>query len=207
MNKYKNLCPFKWYVLENFPFIEADFDAITNWQLFCKLGEEINKVINKTNLTGQQVEALTNAFTELENYLKNLDLQDEVNNKIDEMVESGELGDIINENLLKEVQKINSKSDIYFISPTDKTIDFGDCIVIHGSKNVIIDLGLETTARTILDFLLNNNITKIDYIVISHYHQDHIGGLNGEGLDVLLSNNGLDFSNCTVLLPHRRNKL
>ena len=26
---YKNLSPFKWFVLENFPFIEADFDAFT----------------------------------------------------------------------------------------------------------------------------------------------------------------------------------
>ena len=34
--KYKKLYPFKWFVLENFPFIEEDFDAITNWQLFCK---------------------------------------------------------------------------------------------------------------------------------------------------------------------------
>lgn len=100
MNKYKNLCPFKWYVLENFPFIEADFDAITNWQLLCKLGEEINKVIDKTNLTGQQVEALTNAFIELENYVnnyfKNLDVQEEINNKLDEMAESGELAELIN---------------------------------------------------------------------------------------------------------------
>nr|DAI89285.1 MAG TPA: hypothetical protein [Caudoviricetes sp.] len=30
---YKNLCPFKWFVLQNFPFIEADFDAITNFIL------------------------------------------------------------------------------------------------------------------------------------------------------------------------------
>ena len=68
MYNFKNLCPFKWFVLQNFPFIEADFDAITNWQLMCKLGEEINKVIEKVNLTGKQVEDLTNAFNELQEY-------------------------------------------------------------------------------------------------------------------------------------------
>ena len=33
MKDYKKckLTPFKWYVLENFPFIEADFEAITEW--------------------------------------------------------------------------------------------------------------------------------------------------------------------------------
>ena len=45
--KYINLSPFKWFVLENFPFIEADFDALTEWQLFCKLGKEINKIRTK----------------------------------------------------------------------------------------------------------------------------------------------------------------
>lgn len=96
---YINLPPFKWFILQNFPFIEADFDAITNWQLFCKLGEEINKIINSNNLTGQQVENLTNAFNELQNYVndyfENLDIQDEINNKLDEMAESGELTEII----------------------------------------------------------------------------------------------------------------
>ena len=31
---YTNLTPFKWFILENFPFIEASFDALTNYQLF-----------------------------------------------------------------------------------------------------------------------------------------------------------------------------
>ena len=45
---YKPLPPFKWFILENFPFIEADFDALTNWQLFCKLGKEMNKIDRKS---------------------------------------------------------------------------------------------------------------------------------------------------------------
>lgn len=36
LNKIK-LSPFKWFVLQNFPFIEANFDAVTNWELFCQL--------------------------------------------------------------------------------------------------------------------------------------------------------------------------
>ena len=101
MNKfeYKNLTPFKWFVLENFPFIEADFDALTEWQLFCKLGKEMNKIITSENTLGTQVESVTNAFIELQNYVNNyfnnLDVQDEINNKLNEMAESGELADII----------------------------------------------------------------------------------------------------------------
>lgn len=89
---YKMLTPFKWYVLENFPFIEADFDALTEWQLFCKLGKELNKIINSTNTLGTQVENLTSFVS---NYFKNLDVQEEINNKLNDMAESGELEVII----------------------------------------------------------------------------------------------------------------
>ena len=96
---YKNLSPFKWFVLENFPFIEADFDALTEWQLFCKIGKEINKIINSQNIVGEQAETLTNAFNTLKNYVdnyfNNLDVQDEINNKLNDMVEQGTLQEII----------------------------------------------------------------------------------------------------------------
>ena len=35
--KYDYLPPFKGWVLENFPFIGADFDAMTNYQMMCKI--------------------------------------------------------------------------------------------------------------------------------------------------------------------------
>lgn len=99
MNYNTILPPFKWFVLQNFPYIEEDFDALTNWQLFCKLGKEMNKIIEKCNLTGEQVENLTNAFNALQEYvttyLENLDIQGEVDAKLDEMAQSGELAEII----------------------------------------------------------------------------------------------------------------
>lgn len=101
MNKYdyKKIAPFKWFILENFPLIDEDFDALTNWQLFCKLGKEINKIINSQNNVGEQMENVTDAFIALQdyvnNYFENLDVQDEINNKLDEMAESGELEEII----------------------------------------------------------------------------------------------------------------
>lgn len=114
---YKKLSPFKWFVLENFPFIEEDFDAITNWQLFCKLGEEINKIIVSTNNLGTQVETVTDAFISLQdyvnNYFDNLDVQDEIDNKLDEMAESGQLTDIISQYLqLQGLLCYNTKNDM-----------------------------------------------------------------------------------------------
>ena len=101
MNKYdyKIITPFRCFMLENFPFIEDDFDALTNWQLFCKIGKEINKIINSQNEVGNQMENTVNAFIDLQNfvnnYFDNLDVQDEINNKLDDMAEDGTLETIV----------------------------------------------------------------------------------------------------------------
>ena len=112
---YTKLSPFKWFILENFPFIEADFDAITNWQLFCKLGEEMNKVIDSVNLSGSQVELLTEAFNELQNYVNdyfsNLDVQDEINNKLDEMAEDGTLYTLISKYVDPQLKILSDRID------------------------------------------------------------------------------------------------
>lgn len=93
------LTPFKFFCLTNFPFIEEDFDALTSYELLCKIVEYLNNVIDTTNAIGTQTEELTNAFNELKNYVDNyftnLDVQEEINNKLDQMAESGELQEII----------------------------------------------------------------------------------------------------------------
>lgn len=91
---------FRRFVLQNFPFIEQDFDALTDYQLICKVVEYLNKVIEVTNKTTGQVELLTTAFNQLKDYVDhyfdNLDVQAEIDNKLDEMAESGQLQALIN---------------------------------------------------------------------------------------------------------------
>lgn len=112
--KFENLSPFKFFILETFPFIQQEyFDAMNEWQMFCKVGEKINEIINSQNSVGQETEALYNAFINLQNYinnyLDNLDIQEEVNNKLNDMAESGELGEIINQEIFTELNnKINA---------------------------------------------------------------------------------------------------
>lgn len=96
MNPYNRLSPFKWFVIQNFPFIEEDFDAITEYQLLCKVIEYLNKNIDKTNELGIKVEELNNWFI-------NLDVQDEIDNKLNEMADSGELAEIINEEIFENL--------------------------------------------------------------------------------------------------------
>ena len=96
---FNKLTPFRFFCLTNFPFIEEDFDSLTYYELLCKVVGYLNKVIDTTNAIGTQTEELTNAFNELksyvDNYFTNLDVQTEINNKLDEMAESGVLQEII----------------------------------------------------------------------------------------------------------------
>lgn len=91
-----SLTPFKLCVLQNFPFIEADFDALTNYQLLCKVVEYLNNIIDNNNKQNDNITQLEQNFITLYNYVKdyfdNLDVQEEINNKLDEMVQDGTFG-------------------------------------------------------------------------------------------------------------------
>lgn len=97
--KFIKLTPFKMQVLQTFPFIDADFDAITNYELLCKVVEYLNITVDNVNILNDEVEEYINKFNELksyvDNYFTNLDVQQEINNKLDEMAQSGELGELI----------------------------------------------------------------------------------------------------------------
>lgn len=106
-NEYKNLTPFKsWLMLQintwgqnNFPFVESDFDELTNYGMLMKMMKTLNDVIANENLVEQDMTNLFNAFTELQNYVNdyfdNLDVQDEIDNKLDKLVEDGTLTELI----------------------------------------------------------------------------------------------------------------
>ena len=104
--KYETLTPFKICVLENFPFLEADFDALTNNQIMCKLAEYINKVAKSQNIVQENIIALNNWFN-------SLDVQDEINNKLDAMAESGQLTEIVSQYLqISGILAFNTISDM-----------------------------------------------------------------------------------------------
>lgn len=164
--KYKKLCPFKWFVLENFPFIEADFDALTNWQLFCKLGLEMNKIITSVNLSGEQVEKLTEAFNNLQNYVNNyfdnLDVQEEINNKLDEMSQDGTLQEIlihyINLKSVLAFNNINELKNADNLADGSFAVTYGFDTLNDGNSNFY-----KIRKLTSSDVINNDNIIKLNF--------------------------------------------
>lgn len=159
---YTKLTPFKWFVLENFPFIEADFDALTEWQLFQKLGREMNKIINSENTLGNQVVNLTNAFNNLQdyvnNYFNNLDVQNEINNKLNQMAESGQLTEIVTAYL--QIAGILAFNTVADMKNSDNLID-GSFAETFGYSELNDKKGAKYKIRTITNADVVDNINII----------------------------------------------
>lgn len=53
-----------------------------------------------------------------------------------------------------------------------------ECILIKGEKkSYLIDTARDTSSKKVLAYLNSQGVNKIDTIIITHYHDDHYGGL------------------------------
>lgn len=114
---YKNLRPFPLFMKTNFPFIENTFESLDVYGLLCKVVEYLNNVIENENIVTNNQQAVYNAFVELNDYVShyfdNLDVQEEINNKLDDMVEDGTLQEIITAYIqMSAIWCFNSVSDM-----------------------------------------------------------------------------------------------
>lgn len=138
---YKKMYPFKWFILENYPFLEDGIDGLTNYQLFCKLGEEINKNRDAINDIGENEERVVEAYNHLEayvnNYFNNLNVQDEINNKLDEMASDGTLTTIIGSYCTPFINAQNQEID-NFKNQVNSTINLQNSIISGFSMTPLV---------------------------------------------------------------------
>ncbi len=83
----------------------------------------------------------------------------------------------------------NQTLEVYFID-----VGQGDsALIIDGDEAMLIDGGLPSASQKIYSFLESKNINHLKYIVASHAHNDHVGGLSA----------ALEHSSCDeILVPY-----
>ena len=182
---------FRRFVLQNFPFIEQDFDALTDYQLICKVVEYLNKVIDSQNNLIEQVDTFENLFLELKDYVDhyfdNLDVQEEINNKLDAMVEDGQLTQLIAQFLtLNAVMSFASVADM----KNAENLVNGSTVETYGYYAIGDKGGAKYRIRTVTNsdtideitlFALTNSETLIAELIIDSSMDVRQYGAKGDG--------------------------
>ena len=178
-----------------------DLESGTVLQQTARMYDKVNQLIRLFNELSEEtkttVEEYIAKFVELkdfvDNYFDNLDVQEEINNKLDEMAEDGVFQDIVNAYLDQML------SEVHYVFPKNydnaSHTQFGDVCLIKGyNKNILIDTGHTDYKTEVEEFLTRNNANHIDHLIISHYHADHIGNV------INLIDDGYVDSNSTIYL-------
>lgn len=78
----------------------------------------------------------------------------------------------------KDSKELNNKTignlKVHYID-----VGQGDSILIQqDGHNMLIDAGTNAAETIVVNYLKSNGITKLDYVIGTHPHEDHIGGLD-----------------------------
>lgn len=97
LGDYKTLQPFRYWCQKVLPLVYDD--SLSYYELLCKVVDYLNKTMEDVETLHGDVNSLNTAYEELQSYVNNyfstLDVQEEINNKLDEMASNGELYEII----------------------------------------------------------------------------------------------------------------
>lgn len=132
-------------------------DSLSYYELLCKVVDYLNNTIADVNTLGTDVDNLNKAFIQLQDYVNNyfstLDVQEEINNKLDEMVKDGTFDKLLSKIIagVVNVKAIGAKGD----GVNDDTIYFQNAI----NTNQIIFIPNGTYNVGELNF--NNEILQI----------------------------------------------
>ena len=121
LSNYKTLQPFRYWCQKVLPLVYDD--SLSYYELLCKVVDYLNKTMEDVETLHGDVTSLHTAYEELQSYVNNyfstLDVQEEINNKLDKMASTGELSKLIKPLLPDLIADWLSKN----ITPTTPIID------------------------------------------------------------------------------------
>ena len=111
LNAYNPLEPlnFRYYCQKVLPAVYDD--SLSYYELLCKIVSKVNEIINTDNIQNEGIKKLTEYVN---HYFDSLDVQNEINNKLDAMAESNEFAQII-------AQYLNTINIYGFLAKSDLT--------------------------------------------------------------------------------------
>ena len=153
------------------PFPENFLDSMTNLELLYWLCNYLeNTVIPAVNNNGECVTELQNLFTELknycDNYFDNLDVQEEINNKLDEMAANGTLTTLLEpylENLQDSIVSQNTRLTT-LENRVDEIVETPSASTENNQELIDIRVGADGTTYTTAGSAVRTQITNTENI-------------------------------------------
>lgn len=94
---YTDLTPFRFWCQKVLPLVYDE--SLSYYELLCKVVDYLNKTMEDVGVLNDDIEALYDAFDQLQGYVDdyftNLDVQEEINNKLDAMAADGTLTELV----------------------------------------------------------------------------------------------------------------
>lgn len=202
LGNYKPLQPFRYWCQKVLPLVYDD--SLSYYELLCKVVDYLNKTMEDVETLHGDVSNLHTAYEELQSYVNNyfstLDVQEEINIKLDQMASDGTLNillqmharmvlpsnDTTGETDTLNIQKMLDKfgyvelfTGIYYTNAPIK-LKSGNVIIGSGNENTVIECSS--------DFCTFNEDNSADKLVLKNFR---VNDASGEHI-------GLNFVGTTV---------
>lgn len=190
-HSFTELTPFRYWCTKILPLTYED--SLSYYELLSKVVDYLNKAMEDVDNLNTDMTALYKAYGELEdyvnNYFHNLDFQEEVNARLDEMAETGELDTVISnairakmteidEYTARAIQEMNESADITLhqvqvesadtLRNVELTTNENIVEIRHEASKAIADVksGVNIDAAPIVTNWLDSNIsTPVEFMV------------------------------------------
>lgn len=158
LGDYKELKPFRFWCQKVLPLVYDD--SLSYYELLCKVVEYLNMTMEDVDTLHDDVTNLHEAYVELQgfvnDYFDNLDVQEEINNKLDEMVTSGTLVQILTPTIADEVGDWLNEH----LTPTTPTIDNTLTVSGAGADSKVVGDKFKTCLKSSKTFVDSENVSE-----------------------------------------------
>lgn len=190
LGDYKDLQPFRFWCQKVLPLVYDD--SLSYYELLCKTVDYLNKTMEDVDTLEGDVTNLHKAYEQLQDYVNNyfntLDVQEEINNKLDIMANNGTLNillqmharmvlpsnDVSGKTDTLNIQKMLNKfgyvelfTGIYYTNAPIK-LKTGNVIVGSGNENTVIECST--------DFCTFNENNSADKLVLKNFRVNDASG-------------------------------
>lgn len=139
---FRKICFMSFQTLTNFPYIEEDFDALTDYELLSKVVGKVNEVIKNDNLQSEAINTLYNNFEALKEYVDNYlfdvdDIKEEIaiiNTKLLDLQAKEEQNEIDIENVRVDMTSLINEN----FNTLKTYVDYNDTILDDKITNIQI---------------------------------------------------------------------